>query len=1638
MRRWLAALLAVSALALAVPARAQIVRAFTPRFTTSATGDITMIGNTLMSCNGSGTCASGRLGLGASINDNDFSMVYVDVDGDATTFSSSTADLALPAGATVLWAGLYWGGDSNNAGRNTCLLATPVAGYATITAARLDNIGTVYQGIADVSNQVRAGGNGTYRVANVRSTPNTANVFAGWGLVVVYQLPQLPMRNLVVFDGFGQVFSGAPITMTVSGFVTPPAGLVQTRLGVIAHEGDLGLTGDAFNLNGVALSNTRNPATNFFNSSISRFDTTVTTKNPDYLNQLGFDIDLVNADGRLANNATTATIQLTSNGDTYYPGAVSFATDLYAPVIDGDSFQKRVVDLNGGPVRPGEALEYTLVMRNVGQDNATQTTMRDTLPANVTYVGGSLSVVSGANAGAKTDAAGDDQMEYVAASRTVVARVGTGANAAVGGQINVNDSTVVRFRVTVGVPAPNGSVVSNQAGITYVGSQTGAALSGRSDGNAVSGGAQPTTVTVAAARMTGKVFEDPNYGGGSGRSLAASGGAVRPGARVELYGATGAFLDADTTDAAGVYLFDGWPAGNYTVRVVNATVTSGRSGATAGLLAVQTFRTVGASGTAVADADRIGGETPALPDAAANLTSAALASLTTAAATPQSLTPVTLGTVDVADLDFGFCFDVVVNANDAGPGSLRQFVINANALGNAGLAQAGLPAGFETSVFMVSDGLAHPGLRAGLANLLTAGVVRVTLASALPALGDAATRVDGGTQTRDVGDTDAGQLGTGGVVGAQDLPLPTLAAPEVEVRDGASLAIGFDLAGANLTLRSLAITGFGNVVGNDAHADVRVGATANGARLERCTIGTTAAAFADPGGLRSGGDHVRALGGDGGVIDSCLIGFAAGNGLALTAGSNGWNVTRTEFRSNALLASARAGVSVESSAGLRLAQSLVIEHPGAGIDAATGSGSGLFDSLTVRRSGLASVAGVPNAGIRLGGAGSRVALCALEDNVGAGVMVTAAAGANVITRNRISGNGTIAGGSGITNQIGIDLLAAGDDAARGTAPYTTLNDAGDGDAGGDALLNFPVLQSAVLSNGQFTLQGWARPGSTIELFVAALDASGFGEGRTYVATFVEGSGSDLDAGSSSYSGLVNGLGQGSDNTARFRFTGAAPPGVAAGTTLTATATIAASGTSEFSGRVVVSTGVTVRGTAYDDRDHNDQRDAGENGTGAALWAKLVPSGFTGAQQVAGVDLATGAYAFTFVNTATYDVVLDDSADPDDIVAGRPAGWIGTEAASGVIPGVVVAATDQNGLDFGLWHGSRVDGVVFRDDGAGAATANDGARQGAEAGVGAARVRLLAAACAGGLCDSVTTDATGAFRLWLPFAATGASARVAEVDPSGWLSTGGQSGTTAGAYARSSDDVTFAAAAGVTYTGVAFGDVPLNTWIPPLARTIAAGGVAVYPHRFTAGSAGAVSIGIAEAPVPAQPGWSVTLYRDLDCNGVLDAGEPPLPAVVALSAGQSLCVIARHATPAGAAAGAAETATLTASYAYVNATPPLAASNALSDVTTIAPGNGLLLAKRVDVANVAPGGTLTYTITYTNPGGQSISGIVIRDATPPWTVFDSAACAALGAGLTGCALTQQPGAGATGDVVWTLAGTLAPGGSGSVSFRVRVP
>jgi len=247
-------------------------------------------------------------------------------------------------------------------------------------------------------------------------------------------------------------------------------------------------------------------------------------------------------------------------------------------------------------------------------------------------------------------------------------------------------------------------------------------------------------VLYALRTISGGVFEDVNCGGGAGRNWAAAsgdGGSARSDARVELFDGAGAFVTSTTTDASGTYAFTGLAAGNYTVRIVSSSVTSSRTGYVAGLLPVQTFRTNASSGTAVDVTDYVGGHDPATADAGNaaagwNLNAATGAFSGSGSGKAHAFAPVTVSAADVAGVDFGWSFDAVVNTNDSGQGSLRQFLTNANTLGgDAALVQSGLVAAKENAVFMISNGTTAAGLRTAH-NYFGGGAATINPASALP------------------------------------------------------------------------------------------------------------------------------------------------------------------------------------------------------------------------------------------------------------------------------------------------------------------------------------------------------------------------------------------------------------------------------------------------------------------------------------------------------------------------------------------------------------------------------------------------------------------------------------------------------------------------------------------------------------------------------------------------------------------------------------------------------------------------------------------------------------------------------------------------------------------------------------------
>lgn len=490
-RRWraLGACLLLAALCgAAAPAFAQ--RAFARRFPAPAAqpltvrGDIALVGNTSLTCQGGCTAQNGNG------RNNDFTMAAVDVDSDGTTTNSSSATLGLPAGSTVVFAGLYWAGESSNAGaRASVRFRTPgSAGYTTIAATTTDNINNAYQSFANVTSLVVAAGNGAYTVANVAQTAASGQ-WSGWTMVIAYQNAGGTLRNLSVFDGFQLADGTNPIIdVTVSGFITPPTGAVNSNVGLVTYDGDRGQN-DAgsstaslqFGPNTGSLtsvSNAVNTVFDVFNSTVSLNGANVTVgRDPSYSNTLGVDIDVFQPNTPLPNGSTSLVARIRgSSGDVNYPGIMTIATDVFEPEVV-TNFSKSATDANGAPFRPGDEVTYTVNVANTGNDDAEIVVVTDPLPANVTFVPGSIVVTNGPNAGPKTDVAGDDQAEFNGSQ--IVFRAGVGADSTAGGVLTPSptptptSATTIEFKVTINADVANGTSISNVASIGFRSKTTG-------------------------------------------------------------------------------------------------------------------------------------------------------------------------------------------------------------------------------------------------------------------------------------------------------------------------------------------------------------------------------------------------------------------------------------------------------------------------------------------------------------------------------------------------------------------------------------------------------------------------------------------------------------------------------------------------------------------------------------------------------------------------------------------------------------------------------------------------------------------------------------------------------------------------------------------------------------------------------------------------------------------------------------------------------------------------------------------------------------------------------------------------------------------------------------------------------------
>ncbi|MBO9582939.1 MAG: T9SS type B sorting domain-containing protein [Flavobacterium sp.] len=399
---------------------------FTPRFDTSLKGDMLLIGNNIL--NRDNNKANERPNDAYNVynqNNNDLTMGYVDVDNDASTFSSSSATLSIPSGSRecykIVYAGLYWAGiysqgsiDDKSVNRsNLGSIKIKLANQTSYTDINGQLIYDYYPSTSngdqmpyayyyDLTSLVQGLANpeGEYTVANIISARGKINggFSAGWNLFVVYEDPKSSAKYITTFDGLRWIqASSGPVTYTISGFKTIPTGTVKAKLAFAALEGDVNITGDKYSINNTDISTAERPVDNFFNSTINDTNGPFTNRNPASGNTLGFEAGILNVPNPatkaypggsvIKNNDTSATLKLTTSGDGYGLFFNAFNVEIIEPKIVLTKIVKNAqgVNIGGQDVTLGQQLNYEIGFKNTGNDNATSFTIRDQLPINIIF-----------------------------------------------------------------------------------------------------------------------------------------------------------------------------------------------------------------------------------------------------------------------------------------------------------------------------------------------------------------------------------------------------------------------------------------------------------------------------------------------------------------------------------------------------------------------------------------------------------------------------------------------------------------------------------------------------------------------------------------------------------------------------------------------------------------------------------------------------------------------------------------------------------------------------------------------------------------------------------------------------------------------------------------------------------------------------------------------------------------------------------------------------------------------------------------------------------------------------------------------------------------------------------------------------
>jgi len=395
-------------------------RPFAPRYSAALWGNLVQGGNALLAAAGGGTGG-------------DTATAWIDVDQDPATVNSSQARLAIPPGATVAWAGLYWSGErgwTDPLGKLRCGAFTgqppaspptpPTAppsspapampgeptqvkvrvgdgGYAAVSAAAFDELpdpagGAIFQGYADVTGLIQGHQRslGPVTVADVALAPGL-NCGGGWTLFLAYAYPGGPdqavspdpahapaLRSVTVHDGLLDVPAGTTADIVLGGLRTPAKGDPDAHLGLVTYH-RVGARVDTVTVNNSPAKEAASAAGcsstvegGGYGSPLGQLGPTA----PPSCKGVGYDATETRlVPGAIGNSTANATVQIYAKQAPVVPGVVALSTRVHMQIDLAVT-----TALSPASATVGSAAQLTLAVRNESAADATGVAVTGRIP----------------------------------------------------------------------------------------------------------------------------------------------------------------------------------------------------------------------------------------------------------------------------------------------------------------------------------------------------------------------------------------------------------------------------------------------------------------------------------------------------------------------------------------------------------------------------------------------------------------------------------------------------------------------------------------------------------------------------------------------------------------------------------------------------------------------------------------------------------------------------------------------------------------------------------------------------------------------------------------------------------------------------------------------------------------------------------------------------------------------------------------------------------------------------------------------------------------------------------------------------------------------------------------------------------